>query len=558
MVKPHAELTATNWQATLGENMLAPWPAIAFEDERLAADQGSFRAVRPRFMPARTPPVFSIAAAWTSVAASARDCKIRSEAAMKLLASRAWHSPTLTTWGSIFVRLASVGVLLPLVLRRYDAPEVAVWQLFSVLFALALLFDFGLAPTFARLLAYARGGATLDEMARPTAAFRDGTADLGPAGTAAVVLSAQRWLYLRLGIVAALAFGLLGSWALLRPIAQTANPVAAWWAWGMVLATMAVGFWGNGYGAALQGMDYIAVLRRWEIGCGLAQVLSSSLVLLAGGGLLELVASYQFWVVFNAVRNRMLMKQQCPELMAAPVRADHSVLRVLWPATWRSGVGVLMSQGIVQASGVIFSQVGGPAEVAAYLLALRVMTVISQLATAPFYSKLPQLAKLQMMQQRTAQVALAKRGMRMAHWTFVIGVGLVALLAQALLDLIGSRTAFVSPVVWALMCLAFFTERFGAMHLQLYSVTNHILWHIANGVAGTLMIGLSLVLYPALGLTALPLGMLLAYAGFYCVYSFGKSSRSFGFTLLGFERDVSLLPALALATVITGTAVWRH
>ncbi len=477
---------------------------------------------------------------------------------MKRFSSRVWHSATLTTWGSIFVRLASVVVLLPLVLTRYDAPEVAVWQLFSVLFSLALLFDFGFAPTFVRLLAYARGGATLDEMARPTAPFRVAVANLGSDGSVAAVFAAQRWLYLRLGIAAALVFGLIGSWALLRPIAHTANPTAAWCAWALVLSTMAVGFWGNGFGAAMQGMDHIAELRRWEIGCGLAQVASSAVVLLAGGGLFELVASYQFWIVFNAVRNRMLMKRLCPQLMAAPVRADRAVLRVLWPATWRSGIGVLMSQGIVQASGVIFSQVGDPAQVAAYLLALRVMTVASQFSAAPFYSKLPQLAKLQMTQQRVAQMALAQRGMRLAHWTFVLSVGLVAISAQPLLDLIGSRISFVSDAVWALMCLAFFAERFGAMHLQLYSVTNHIVWHIANGVTGMLMIGLSLALFPALGLMALPLGMLVAYTGFYCVYSFGKSSKSFEFTLFSFERSVSLLPALVLASVVTGSTLWLH
>ena len=96
------------------------------------------------------------------------------------------------------------------------------------------------------------------------------------------------------------------------------------------------------------------------------------------------------------------------------------------------------------------------------------------------------------------------------------------------------------------------------MHLQLYSVTNHIVWHIANGVSGLLMIGLSLVLFPALGLLALPLGMLVAYAGFYCIYCFGKSSKSFEFTLFSFERGVSLLPALALASVVTGSTLWLH
>jgi len=322
--------------------------------------------------------------------------------------------------------------------------------------------------------------------------------------------------------------------------------------------TLGIGFWGNGFGAALQGMDRIALLRRWEMGCGLAQVLSSAAVLLAGGDLLALVASYQFWVVFNALRNRRLMQREFPALMATAPHADRAVLRVMWPATWRSGVGVLMSQGVVQASGVVYSQFAAPADVAAYLLALRVITVVSQFSQAPFYSKLPQLAKLHVAQQRPAQLALAQRGMRMAHWTFVAGAAAVALALPSVLAAIGSRVSFVEPDVWAVMCLAFFAERFGAMHLQLYSVTNHIVWHIANGVAGVLIIGLALLLFPLVGLMALPASMLVAYAGFYCVYSFVKSSRAFGFTLAGFEPGVSLGPVLVLAGVVTGAALWAR
>ena len=34
-------------------------------------------------------------------------------------------------------------------------------------------------------------------------------------------------------------------------------------------------------------------------------------------------------------------------------------------------------------------------------------------------------------------------------------------------------------------------ERVGALHIQLYSMTNHIVWHIANGVTGILLIVLA-------------------------------------------------------------------
>ena len=482
------------------------------------------------------------------------------DATMRRMPGRVWLSPTITTWGSLAVRLGSVVLVLPLVLSRFEAPEVAVWQLFSVLFTLALLFDFGLAPTFVRLLAYARGGASVAQMAAPSVAAATAPAS-GVAmcvESATAVMATQRWLYARLAVAATLAVAVLGSWALVHPISQTADPGSAWAAWVLVLLTLGVGFWGGSYGVALQGMDRIALLRRWEIGCGLAQIAVSTAVLMAGGGLLALVASYQFWVVFNSLRNRRLMQRNFPALMAATPKADRAVLRMMWPATWRSGVGVLMSMGVVQASGVAYSQVAAPADVAAYLLALRVITVISQFSQAPFYSKLPQLAKLHMTQQRPAQLALAQRGMRLAHWSFVAGAAGVAVLLPTVLSAMGSRVGFVSPAVWALMCLAFFAERFGAMHLQLYSVTNHIVWHIANGVAGVLIIGLALVLYPLVGLVALPAGMFLAYAGFYCIYSFVKSSRAFGFTLAGFEPSVSLGPGLVLAVVVTGAALWAR
>lgn len=45
VVKPSPDLTATDWQTTLGVNLLAPfWLAMAFKDE-LATNQGSFLAI---------------------------------------------------------------------------------------------------------------------------------------------------------------------------------------------------------------------------------------------------------------------------------------------------------------------------------------------------------------------------------------------------------------------------------------------------------------------------------------------------------------------------------
>lgn len=464
---------------------------------------------------------------------------------MSFLLRRLWHSPTATTWGSLAVRLSAVLVVLPVILVRFAPPEVALWQLFSTLTMLALMLDFGLAPTFARLLAFARGGATLDEMAMMSRPVDSEQRKADPA-VAAAVFSALRWLYPRLAIGATAVMVLMGTFGLFKLVSQATDPQAAWAAWGLVLATTGVSLWGGAYTAALLGMDKIAVMRRWEVLTGIGQLITTVTVLLLGGKLLALVAAYQAWAVVGALRNYWLLRSLHPQLFSLPAAPRPEVMRVMWPPAWRSGLGALMSHGIIQLSGVVYSQLAPAAEVASYLLALRLMLLISQFCQAPYYSKLPRLAELQAAGRQADQLQLAQRGMRLAYWVFVAGALGVALAVEPLLRALGSRTDFVPAGVWALLALAFFAERFGAMHLQLYSLTNHIVWHIANGVTGVLMILVAVLAYPHLGAYTFPAAMLVAYACFYCVYSAAHTRTAFKLRLLRFESLTAMPAAAAL------------
>lgn len=464
---------------------------------------------------------------------------------MNVMLRRLWHSPTVTTWGSLAVRLSAVALVLPLVLIRFTPAEVALWQLFSVIPLLALMLDFGLAPTFARMFAFARGGANLIEMQEMRR--RTGTISKHPdPGVAASVMSTLRWLYPRIALGATLLMAVVGTLGLIKPVAQSHSANSAWAAWGLVLASTGITLWGGAYSAALQGMDKIAVMRRWEAATGIGQVATSVFVLVLGGQLLALVAGYQLWAVVGALRSRWLLRSQHPELFNMPPAAHPAVLAVIWGPAWRSGLGVLMSHGLIQASGLIYSQIAPAAEVAAYLIALRVAMLISQFCQAPFYSKLPRMAELQAAGLQTAQLQLAQRGMRLAYWVFVAGSLLVAVAGQPALQALGSRTAFVSPQVWSLLALAFFAERFGAMHLQLYSLTNHIVWHIANSISGLLMVLIAITAFRNMGSMAFPIAMLASYVGFYCVYAALHTRAAFKINLLRFELGTAIPAALTL------------
>jgi hypothetical protein len=146
--------------------------------------------------------------------------------------------------------------------------------------------------------------------------------------------------------------------------------------------------------------------------------------------------------------------------------------------------------------------------------------------------------------------------MRHAHWTYVllfIGFGLGV---GPIIHAIGSSVAFVPMRLWALFGAAAFVERYGAMHLQLYSTTNHIVWHVANGVSGIVFAAVASILFLALDWYAFGVAYLTAYLVFYAPYTARLSLQSVRVTFLGFERSVALAPAATvLAYVIWATVV---
>ncbi len=204
-----------------------------------------------------------------------------------------------------------------------------------------------------------------------------------------------------------------------------------------------------------------------------------------------------------------------------------------------------MTYGLVQASGVIYAQLGETKRVASYLLALRIVQVISTFSQAPFYTKLPQLAMLLSQGKHRQQQVIARRGMTLSYWAYAVAFVAMTLFADPVLTLIGSNTNFVEPELWAILGLAFFIERYGAMHLNLYGTTNHIVNHIANGVTGVIFILFSWLLYERLEVLAFPVALLAGFLGFYTWYSAMHSYRMFNIPIWQFEK-ITVLPPLCV------------
>lgn len=510
-------------------------------------------------------------------------------------------SATINTWISFVVRLGGMMLLLPLVLRHLDLAQVLVWQLLASITAMLVWIDFGITPTFSRFIAIARGGGRLGDLMAAhrsrNAALRGFTPADPPAGPAAahpvegrpltlagVVATSER-IYAIMALLGTLVVAGIGTWAVRGPIAALADPAQGWMAWGFAALSVPFALLNSASASVLIGCDRITPLRRAEMLVGAAQLLSTSAVVLATADLGWIAATYYVWTPVQFALNRWLRrltlaaqggggygrpaaggsgKALPPHTPAggggrkrlwarrdpAAPRFDPALFRAAWAAGWRSGVGVLFSTGIIQGSGLILPQIA-PAEIAAaYLIVLRLMTIASQLSQAPFYSRLPAMAKANAEGRRDKVVAIAIRGLRLSLWTMVIGIAGIIFLVPQILHWIGGAVRIADPVLSLLLGLAFFAERYGGMHMQLYTLSNHVIWHRVNGATGVAIIAAFALLWPLVGAWAMPLAMLAGYGLYLCPTVSRRALAFLGEARWPFERRTALGPALGLLACV--------
>ena len=459
--------------------------------------------------------------------------------------NRLWNSPTFNTWLSYSTRALSLFVVLPLVLKNFSNGEVSLWYLFATIIGLQGLADMGFKTTFIRFISYAMGGATdIGKKQVEASGTRSPNWPL-----VASIFSMMRYIYKRLTVVFMLLLVTIGSWAMNRPISLVEHQQEAWIAWGIIIVISAIKFYGTIYANYLEGLNQIALVRRWEALTSIGSIISSILALIFFKSLIALIIANQFWILINFYRDyrlSLIVEDESFTKLDLNVPFSKTFFQSVWQPAWRSGLSGLMSNGLASITSLIYAQIGSAASLASYLLALRLLAPSREVSMAPFYSKIPMFSRLRAMGDLKILIQKAQRGMMLSNLVFVTGCIVVGLLGNSLLRLIGSDVPFVNIDLWMLLTLAYFIHRYGAMHIQLYSTTNHIISHIADGVSGIIFIAVTLSLFGKYELYAIPVGMLSGYLGFYAWYAAYHSIRSLKVNFFRFEAKTITIPAMLL------------
>ena len=452
-----------------------------------------------------------------------------------------WDSPTFMTWGNLSAKSSNLIILLPIVLTVFSTEDIVVWYLYFTIVSLQLLIDFGFLPTFTRLFSYAYSGLNIQQIEDiKNNKNANGETDWY---SLKYLFIATKSIYKKLALISFIVAITLGSWLVYEPINKSSNIIESWLGWFIVISIASFNLYANSFVSLLIGMNKVAIVQRWQMLSSLLAVMTSAIIILLFKSLLFGIVVFNIWYIVNFIINYNLVIKYYNE---SSIAIDDSILKrlinnTIWPTAWKSGLGISMSMGLVQVSGMIVAKIENSAVATSYLLALQIIRAISSFSQAPFYSRLPYFTQLYSKNNIDLLIKVSRERMQKS---FIVYIGMfltIGLFANNILNFIGSNSPFPNDQIWILIGSGFLLERYGAMYLQLYTLTNNIIWHIANGITGIIMIVLVVLFYNVIGIYSFPIAMCIAYAMFFVPYVIKKAYSEFRLDFIKQEKFNFLL-----------------
>jgi len=430
---------------------------------------------------------------------------------LKFFRERVWNSPTFMTWGNMLINSTRILLITPIILINYNVHEIAFWYLLATINSFIIVVDFGFSPTFSRVISYAFNG--LENITHNIAATSTKNSKLASQepnwpllgriyGTVNITYAVQGLL------VIIVIFG--STFFSVREVIRNYPDQATefWNTYVIFCLGTFVGFFAKKFDSVIIGTNNVVLINRWDLLNGILSVIASLVIVFFKLSILFLSVNLLFFALVLVIRDYFLERKICNGKFKEYkfFSFDKEIFKWCWGPTWRSGLLIMLTTGVTQATGFIYAHYSSAANLAAYLLTLKLITTVSQFSQAPFYSKLPVFNGLRIKGNIDELISRTSDAMKKVLIVFVIGAGGLILLGNPILKLIHSRSQLIENHILILMCFVWLLERNHAMHAQIYITTNKIPFVLSTIVTSILNISLVVLWLPVFGVIAFPLG----------------------------------------------------
>ena len=351
------------------------------------------------------------------------------------------------------VSMASGFVLLPLLMHFLTPDELGLWYVFVAVSNLAMLFEFGFNPTFARNIVYVVSGAR--RLTREGCDF-DSVGEGVDWHLLKTVIRASRLVYAAIAIAVSLVLATAGT-AYVDAVSSQIPDASRWASWGIFVASVFLNLYFLYSITLLRGYGDVAGENRAKTFARLAQLGVSALLLLAGMGLvgasLGYLANGVLLRVFASVQLRghrdvrAGVASDASPVSAAEVRG---VLATVGHLAWRDGFVQLACYASTQAMSLVGSLTLGLAETGTYSVLLQFGNAVYNFAGAYPKSFFPAFQSAHASHDVGRQREIVSRGI-VAYWgLFLLGVAGVSLVVMPLLPMVKEGFAPDLPLFLAL------------------------------------------------------------------------------------------------------------
>lgn len=386
-------------------------------------------------------------------------------------------------------------LMLPFLLYYLNDDMLGLWYVFASIGAIATLFDFGFAVTFARNITYCWSGAK--KLKKEDVAFtQNSEPDFVLMKS---VLSTCKIIYGLLSVAALILLLSIGT-AYISYVSREIEgpvPIIAW----IIYAIAAFLNLYYGYFASfLRGVGAVDQVNKNTVCARGIQIVLTVFLLAMGTGIIGACVAYLIYgTVFRLLGKHHFYKyhrigEKLAQVTEKVSKQDlKDLFHVVWHNAWRDGVISIANYFCNQASTVVCSMYLPLSQTGIYSLGIQIASAIAQIAGTMYNAYQPELQSAYV----NGDSGKMRRMMSMIVMSFVylflLGTLTFTVVGLPLLRIIKSNT-IIAPSVLLLVCLYQFMLKFRNCYTSYFSCTNRIIYVNGFIVSAVLNVGLSFLM----------------------------------------------------------------
>lgn len=432
--------------------------------------------------------------------------------------SQLGRSGTIMTFGNLLAKSSALLLLLPLITKTFDDNDILVWYVYSTIYSLQLILDFGFTPTIARHVSYSETKNNLGKSQQKDL-YLFQFVKSNEAYSKQVQISAH-YIYKCLTVLVFVIASTLGTYLVANSLNQATEAEQAWVGWWAVLGVGSFTLYANLYTSMLTGKGLVAVVQKQQMKFAVLAIVSSSISLLLFESLMVTVLTFYFWSFISFMFFRKKYKKNFGKIESISESEKIAEFKKgLVNEALRSGVGILFSLGLLQISGLVASRLASASDAASYMITLQLVRAFSSFSQAPFYSQLPRWGKLFLDNNKRKLLINDVSYRVLLSLTVYSALSLLTLIfLQAFFELLNITAPLPDKSLFAIAIIAVALERVCSMMLQFYTLAGKVVWHKVNGINGILIVIFCYVSYEFLGIWCFFYASILAYLVFFIPY----------------------------------------